>query len=294
VSTIGVPNDRKQHLLALRDLSTVANADIQRRTIRAREQRGIRADLVGSCRRPVAIEAQHLVRLVQRIDNFPSQHEAYRVQPILERGNHTQVSATAAQRPEQILVFLRTGCEQFSIGGHDIGRQQVIEGKAKFPVEVSEAAAQGESRDAGAWYDSSGGGQPERLGLMIKIALGGPAFGARSPVLRIDDNAVHTGQIDYQTVVAHSIADYSVTAAADRDRHACITRETDGRNYIGHARAPRNEDGSTVNHAVENLACLLIMRVTARNQFAPQLRREFLDFGVIKHDLLLCTKCAGH
>ena len=47
-----------------------------------------------------------------------------------KRRHHAEVAAATADRPEQVGIFVRAGDHETSIGEHDIGCQQIVDGQA--------------------------------------------------------------------------------------------------------------------------------------------------------------------
>ena len=123
-----------------------------------------RAELVGSVAHEVAVEAEDLVSVACVPEDGAGQDAGSDgVELELERGDHTEVAASSAQRPKEVgvLVF---GCpQQFAVGGHDIGGEQVVDRETVLAHEPADTTAKGESCDAGVADDAAGGGQPVGL-----------------------------------------------------------------------------------------------------------------------------------
>ena len=47
-----------------------------------------------------------------------------------EPGGDAEVAAAAADRPEQVGVGLGVGADELAVGGHDVGREQVVDRQA--------------------------------------------------------------------------------------------------------------------------------------------------------------------
>ena len=84
------------------------------------------------------------------------------MEPELERGRDTEVPTAAAQRPVQILVFVRVRRHRLPVGRHDDRGQQVVARQAHAAGEIADPAAQGEAADAGGGDDAAGRGEPVR------------------------------------------------------------------------------------------------------------------------------------
>jgi hypothetical protein len=82
-----------------------------------------RRQLVGHIGDPVAVEAQHLRRLLHRPDDRPGEDlRADRVELELELGDDAEVPPGSADAPEQVAVLVGAGGDQLAAGGHEVDR----------------------------------------------------------------------------------------------------------------------------------------------------------------------------
>src|SRR5262249_5910248 len=91
-----------------------------------------------------------------------------------------------------------------------------VPGVAELARGPAEAAAHGETRDAGIGHDPARNHQTERLRLVIDVAPGGAAFDANDAAGRIDAHAAPQAHVDHQAAVTERGPRDVVTAAADR------------------------------------------------------------------------------
>ena len=54
-----------------------------------------------------------------------------------------KVGTAALERPQQVLVLLRTGTDDVSIRGDDFGRQQIVDAQTVVAAQPADAAAEG-------------------------------------------------------------------------------------------------------------------------------------------------------
>ena len=78
----------------------------------------------------------------------------------LELGRDAEVAAAAPDRPEQVRMLTGIDPEQLPLGGHDVRRQEVVDGQAVLSNEVAHATAQGQATDAHRSGVSKAGHQP--------------------------------------------------------------------------------------------------------------------------------------
>ena len=77
----------------------------------------------------------------------PASHlRADRVQLELEAGDHAEVAAAAADRPEQVGVLVGAGAHRLAVGGHDVGGEQVVDGHAELAARSSRSRRRASAR----------------------------------------------------------------------------------------------------------------------------------------------------
>src|SRR6476661_4526193 len=92
------------------------------------------------------------------------------MEPVLEGCDDPEVAAAAAQAPEQVGVLALARGQEAAVGGDDVRRDQVVAGKAVLALEPADAAAERQTRDAGARDGAAGGREAERLRLAVELA----------------------------------------------------------------------------------------------------------------------------
>lgn len=65
-----------------------------------------------------------------------------------ELGDHTEIPTTTPQGPEQIRIVLFVGCHKAPICQHDIGGEQVVDGKTVFARQVTQSTSQSKSTNS--------------------------------------------------------------------------------------------------------------------------------------------------
>ena len=60
-----------------------------------------------------------------------------------ERRDDAKIAAAAAERPEQIRIFVGVSFHKFAVRQDNVGREQIIDAQAAFAGEMADAAAQG-------------------------------------------------------------------------------------------------------------------------------------------------------
>ena len=104
---------------------------------------------------------------------------------------NTEVTSATPSAPEQVRILRSTGASLAAIGGHHIGRDQVINGHAMFPAEPTKPASQSEAGNACGGIDTQRRGQPMHLCSRVKVrqCAAGPNKGA--PVFNIHFYVLH-------------------------------------------------------------------------------------------------------
>ena len=150
-----------------------------------------------------------------------------------ERGDHAEVSAATAQRPEQVGV-LRFGRRHHApVGQHDLGLQQVVDGQAVLAGQVAVAAAQGEPADAGGGDDAGRRRQTVSVGRAVHLRPCRAALDAGDAPVGVHVDAVHRRQVDDEAALDGTETGTVVAAPADGDREVRRPRELEGARDVG-------------------------------------------------------------
>jgi hypothetical protein len=208
---------------------------------------------VGCVRHEIAPTLHHLSGVGRAIDRRDEHHRrADGVNLELERGDHAEVAAAAADAPEKLGIFILAGGAQHTVGGDDIDRDDVVEAQAELAAQPTDTAGQRQPGDAGRRNQATGGRQAVYLGLAIEIAPGRAALDPGAPRLGIDVHGVHVRQIDQDAAVARTAARRVVAATAHRGEQPFLTCEVDRGNDVGGAVATCDKRRLLVEHAVPN------------------------------------------
>ena len=136
----------------------------------------------------------------------------------LELGDHAEVTAAAAQRPEQVHVLVRRSPQDPAVRGHDLCGHQAVDGQAEAAHQAADAAAEGEAAHAGVADHAGRDHQAVPLGGAVDVTEQRPAADGGTPRDRIHGDPAELAQVDHGAVVAGAVPRHRVPAAADRDR----------------------------------------------------------------------------
>ena len=174
------------------DIPDIADNDRDDRgALGGSHQRGSCKRFIRAIAREIPVEAQHFPGLRHWVENHSRQHCIDGMNSILERRDDAKIAAAAPQAPEEVRVLIRTGRQKLPVGDNEIRRQQVVAAETVLPHQPAEAAAQGQSGNAGRRDDPAGAGQSKGLCLMVVFAPGEPCLRARRAPGRIDPHAFH-------------------------------------------------------------------------------------------------------
>ena len=135
-----------------------------------------------------------------------------------EGGDHTEVAAATAQRPEQITVRLFAGGDETAVGQHHIGGDQIVDGEAETARQVADPTAQSQPTNPGRGHKTRRQRQSKRPGGMVHITPDTTAVDPHRTRLRIDGGAAEAAEVDDQGVIPNPEPAAVMCAAADRDR----------------------------------------------------------------------------
>ena len=154
-----------------------------------------------------------------------------------EARHDAEISAAAAQRPEQIRVLALARRDQPAVGEHDVRFQQVVDREPVHAAQVAAAAAERETGDAGRRNDARRNCEAECMRGMIHVALRAAGFDANRARRRVDANSLEPTEIDHDAAVAAAETGAVVAAAANRDEQIVIAREIHRRDDVRHVAA---------------------------------------------------------
>ncbi len=87
----------------------------------------------------------------------------------LERGDHSEVAATATECPEEILILVVAGRDLLAVGGDHIGTDQVVARQAVRPCQISDPTTQRQPADTRGGDDPPGSRQTKGVGCVVEI-----------------------------------------------------------------------------------------------------------------------------
>ena len=153
---------------------------------------------------------------IARVEEKSAQDRVYRVGLELERSDHAEVPASAAESPEEILVFRGIGGEHFAVGGDYLARQQIVDGHAVLAKQPTDTTTQRETANTGLRDDAARNGKTEDVRFAVEIAKSRATLYANRAICRIHVDGAHAGEVYDDTVVAECAAAHVVTATANR------------------------------------------------------------------------------
>ncbi len=108
-----------------------------------------------------------------------------------ELGDHPEVPAAAADRPEQVRVGFPARRPNLAIGGDDLHFDQLVDGEPETARQVSESTTEGQAGHPGLRHEAEGGGQPMLLGGPVHIAEKTAGANVNQSLLGIDTDLSH-------------------------------------------------------------------------------------------------------
>ena len=168
-----------------------------------------------------------------RQQEHPADDGLQRVQPELEPGDHAEAAAAAADGPEQVGVRLVVDLQQPAVGGHQLGREQAVDGQAVLAHQEPDAATKGDPADAHRSGVPEAGDQPVGAGRGGELAGCQARLGPGGPLLRVDLQSLHAGKVEDDAAVGAAVAGGAVPAAAHRQLEAAVAGEGDDPGDLG-------------------------------------------------------------
>jgi hypothetical protein len=109
----------------------------------------------------------------------------------------------------------------------------------------------------------------------------GPALDPGAPRAGVDLHGLHARQVDHEPVVAQRVAGDVVPAAAYGQEHAVLAREVQRLDHVLRPRAGGDDRRTLVDHAVPDLAGLVVARVARNEDLASETLLQSIDLGGI-------------
>ena len=207
---------------------------------------------------------------------------------VLERRDDAEISAAAAERPQQLRIAVGAGAHHGAVRGHDLGCNEAVARESVRAQQVPDAAGQREPGDPGVDERPAGRREPVDGRGGVDVEPLGATLGAGEPTLRVDLDRAHVPQVDDEGIVRHAVPGDAVAAAADSDRQPGGTRRADCGDHVGSRPALHDDRRAAIDHAVERQPRLVVAVVPGAQD--PGVRPELRE-RVGGHRVILV--CAG-
>src|SRR5262249_14731199 len=168
-----------------------------------------------SCR-DLSVTPDQVLRLSEGINDQAGHHLwAEWVQGKLEGRDDAEIAAAAAQRPKQVRVVFLARSDLPTVGGDDVGGDEIVDGQTELAADPAKSAAEREPGDTGSRIDPCWRYQPESMRVSVELAGRPPGRHRGGAADGIDMNRFHQAQIDHYPAVIDRAAGYIVAAAAN-------------------------------------------------------------------------------
>ena len=121
----------------------------------------------------------------------PAINHAHRMGAEEEAGHDAEISAAAAQSPQQVRVLRLGSGDEAAVGQNHVRLEQAISREAVLAAEVAVTAAQRQARDAGRREDPEGDGLTEGLSRVIDVTGRAARAYSHRVLLGVDPQALH-------------------------------------------------------------------------------------------------------
>ena len=237
-----------------------------------------RRELVGRRLRGLEEARDHLRR--RRQDQHAADDLRHSAQAQPKPGGDAEVALAAADRPEQVRLRVLARLDDLAVGGHHLGREQVVDRQPGLPSQEPDPTRQGDPADADRAGVAESGRAPllgggERVLARRRAGLdpGGSAVG-------VDLHPVHPGEVDDETAVDGPVSGAAVAAAADGELEAAVARRVDHRCDVLGPGDPRDRERPLVDPLEDDLSSLVVRGIVGGDQLAGELRSKIVDRDV--------------
>ena len=172
------------------------------------------------------------------------------MQPEDELGHDAEVAATAAERPEEVIVIGTGGATHLSVSGHDLDFFKIVHRPAEPARQVAEAAAERQPRHAGRGDEAKSAGQAVHLRSLIDIAQRAARADPRQARLDIHLDGAHTGHVEGDAAIGQCQARDVVSPALDGEYELVVADEGDGLHHVLRGDGPHHHGRLLLDHPV--------------------------------------------
>jgi hypothetical protein len=139
------------------------------------------------------------------------------VKPVLEARGDAEVAAAAADRPEQVGMVLAVDRHALAIRGHDLGREQVVDGQPELADEVADPATERDPADPDGSRVAEPDDKPVLTDRLGHLRRGEAGLGPCRPSLDIDLEALHVREVEDDPALRHAVTGIAVPTASNRE-----------------------------------------------------------------------------
>ena len=190
----------------------------------------------------------------RRQDEHPADDPGERLEAVPEPGDHAEVAAAAADRPEQVGLRLGVGPDQPAVGRHDLGGEERVDRQPVLAHEIADAAAEGDPTDADGARVAEPDGEPVRGEGGRQLAGRETRSGPGGPAGNVDVEIRQAAQVEQDPAVRRAVAGPAVAAAPDGQLEPGLAGQVDDIGDVAGVRGadddrrppvePADEDGT--------------------------------------------------
>ena len=195
--------------------------------------------------------ADDLRRVFDLVREHTTEQPPDGMEPEREVDDDAEVATAASERPEQVAVLALARAHDVTGRRHDGRADQIVERQPVETDEMADAAAEGQTGDAGVAEGAARRGEPVAQARRIEILPERAAATGCRPLFRIDRDTAHQPQVDDERTVAHAVPGNAVAAAAYSDRQLVLDGVGDRGHDVVHVERPHDQLGPPVDHPVE-------------------------------------------
>ena len=178
----------------------------------------------------------------------------------LEAGDDAEVSAAAANTPEQVGVLGVAG-RQVAVGRDQLGPTAAGRPSGRACASASRSPAEGQTGQSGVGHRPDRNGQGEGLCGAVELAEQDTGLRPHRALLRVHPDLLHRPEVDHDPVVADRQPGKAVASAANGQREGGPSRERDGRADVGDVCAAQDRRGVTVDSTRSDPPVSVVRRV---------------------------------
>src|SRR5262245_9108860 len=168
-----------------------------------------------------------------------------------------EVATASTDRPKQVGMRIGVRVDELAVGGHDVGREQIVDRQTVLADEVADASSESQTTDPDRPRIPEGRCQTMLRGdFRVVAGCDASAYPGRA-TFDVDFEQVQAAEIQDDPAFARTVPRDAVAPAPDREFDPALTCKRDDLRDVVRASRAYDHRGPAVDTSIENAACVV-------------------------------------